>query len=56
VAFERRRCKPDGYGLFTRCGNGYGFLLEFDRGTESARKYAAKFRAYYRQVTQVRDL
>jgi hypothetical protein len=26
----------------------YGFLLEYDRGTESARKYAAKFGAYYR--------
>ncbi len=47
AACERRRCKPDGYGLYTRNGVGYGFLLEYDRGTESARKYAAKFRAYY---------
>jgi Replication-relaxation len=47
AACERRRCKPDGYGLYTRHGVGYGFLLEYDRGTESARKYAAKFRAYY---------
>ena len=48
AACERQRCKPDGYGLYTRDGVGYGFLLEYDRGTESARKYAAKFRAYYR--------
>jgi Replication-relaxation len=48
AACERRRCKPDGYGLYTRNGVGFGFLLEYDRGTESARKYAAKFRAYYR--------
>jgi hypothetical protein len=26
----------------------HGFFLEYDRGTEPARKYAAKFRAYYR--------
>jgi len=48
AACERQWCKPDGYGLYTREGVGYGFLLEFDRGTESARKYAAKFGAYYR--------
>jgi hypothetical protein len=48
AACERARCKPDGYGLYTRGGVGYGFLLEYDRGTESTRKYAAKFRAYYR--------
>ncbi|MBV9579194.1 MAG: replication-relaxation family protein [Chloroflexi bacterium] len=45
---ERRHCKPDGYGLFSHNGTDYGFLLEQDRGTESARKYASKFRAYYR--------
>jgi Replication-relaxation len=48
AACERRHCKPDGYGSFVRNGVAYGFLLEYDRGTESARKYAAKFRAYYR--------
>ena len=48
AACERRQCKPDGYGSFVRSGVAYGFLLEYDRGTESARKYAAKFRAYYR--------
>jgi hypothetical protein len=48
AACERRRCKPDGYGLHRREGVRYGFLLEYDRGTESAGKYAAKFRAYYR--------
>lgn len=47
AACERRRCKPDGYGRYRRNGVGYGFLLEYDRGTEPPRKYAAKFRAYY---------
>jgi protein involved in plasmid replication-relaxation len=31
-----------------REGARYGFFLEYDRGTETAGKYAAKFRAYYR--------
>jgi hypothetical protein len=44
---ERRRCKPDGYGAYVRNEVVYGFLLEYDRATESTRKYAAKFRAYY---------
>jgi hypothetical protein len=30
-----------------RAGVPHGFFLEYDRGTEPARKYAAKFRAYY---------
>jgi hypothetical protein len=47
AACERLRCKPDGYGCYVRNGVSYGFFLEYDRGTESARKYAAKFRAYY---------
>jgi hypothetical protein len=47
AACERRRCKPDGYGSFVRNEVAYGFLLEYDRGTESARNYVAKFRAYY---------
>src|SRR5207253_7298735 len=48
AACERRHCKPDGYGSYMRDGAAYGFFLEYDRGTESARKYAAKFHAYYR--------
>jgi hypothetical protein len=48
AACERRRCKPDGYGCYRRSGVGYGFLLEYDRGTEPGRRYAAKFGAYYR--------
>jgi hypothetical protein len=47
AACERRHCKPDGYGSYLRNEVGYGFLLEYDRGTERARKYAAKLRAYY---------
>jgi hypothetical protein len=27
AAHERRRCRPDGYGLYWRAGRGYGFLL-----------------------------
>jgi hypothetical protein len=47
-ACKRQRCKHDRNGMYTRNGVGYGFLLEYDRATESVRKYAAKFRAYYR--------
>ena len=47
AACERRCCKPDGYGSFVRSAVTYGFFLEYERGTESARNYAAKFRAYY---------
>jgi hypothetical protein len=43
AACERRHCKPDGYGSYRRNEVGYGFLLEYDRGTERARKYAANF-------------
>jgi hypothetical protein len=28
---ERQRCKPDGHGLYTRDGVGYGFLIEYGR-------------------------
>ena len=41
AACEWRLCKPDGYGCYQRNGIAYGFLVEYDRGTESARKYAA---------------
>lgn len=47
VACERRRCKPDGYGRYRRGATSYGFLLEYDRGTERAWKYLAKFTAYF---------
>ena len=48
AACERGRCKPDGYGCYVRHGLKYGLFLEYDRGTESRRQYAGKFRAYYR--------
>jgi hypothetical protein len=48
AACERKYCKPDGYGCYVRNGVAHGFFLEYDRGTESTRTYAAKFRAYYR--------
>jgi hypothetical protein len=47
AACERRLCKPDGYGLYRRNGDFYGFFVEYDRGTESARQYRCKFTAYY---------
>ena len=46
-ACERRYCKPDGYGCYVRDGQRHEFFLEYDRGTEPARNYAAKLRAYY---------
>jgi hypothetical protein len=48
AAAWRHDCKPDGYGCYVRDGGAHGFFLEYDRGTESGRRYAAKFRAYYR--------
>lgn len=48
AACERHDCKPDGYGCYVRDGVAHGFFLEYDRGTERGRRYAAKFRAYYR--------
>jgi hypothetical protein len=45
---ERRRCKPDGFGRYRRRDITVGFFLEYDRGTERAAAYAAKFDAYYR--------
>ncbi len=47
AACERKHCKPDGYGCYVRRGVAHRFFLEYDRGTEGARKYAAKLRAYY---------
>jgi hypothetical protein len=46
AACERRYCKPDGYGCFRRGNLRYGFLLEYDRGTERAAQYRAKLMAY----------
>jgi hypothetical protein len=48
AACERGHCKPDGYGCYVRDGVKHGFFLEYDRGTESARKYSSKLHAYYR--------
>ena len=42
AACERKYCKPDGYGCYVRNGVAHGFFLEYDRGTESTRTYAAK--------------
>jgi hypothetical protein len=47
AACARGRVRPDGYGLYRHAGRRYGFFLEYDRGTMSARDYRAKFAAYY---------
>lgn len=40
--------RPDGYGCYRRHVSRFGFFLEFDRGTEKSREYAAKLETYYR--------
>ena len=47
AACSRGHLRPDGYGLYRHAGQLYGFFLEYDRGTMSARDYLAKFAAYY---------
>jgi hypothetical protein len=44
---SRRHLRPDGYGIYRHDGHLYGFFLEYDRGTMSARDYRQKFDAYY---------
>jgi len=48
AACAHGRFRPDGYGCYRREGARFGFFLEFDRGTEKAREYAAKLDAYCR--------
>lgn len=47
AACSRRRVRPDGYAMIRLGGRLYGFFLEYDRGTMSARDYAKKWAAYY---------
>ncbi len=47
AACARRNCKPDGYGVYRRGGARFGFIVEFDRGTERLDEYTAKFEPYY---------
>lgn len=47
TASSHRHVRPDGYGLYRHMGRLYGFFLEYDRGTMSARDYRAKFAGYY---------
>jgi hypothetical protein len=44
---SRRHVRPDGYGVYRHDGRLYGFFLEYDRGTMSARDYREKFAAYH---------
>jgi hypothetical protein len=48
AACARGRFRPDGYGCYRRGAWRFGFFLEYDRGTEKAREYAAKLESYYR--------
>jgi hypothetical protein len=48
VAASRGRFRPDGFGVYRRDRARYGFFLEYDRGTERRREYAAKLETYYR--------
>lgn len=43
----RRPVRPAGYGLYRHAGQLYGFFLEYDRGTMSARDYREKFSTYH---------
>jgi hypothetical protein len=47
AACSRRHVRPDGYGIYRHAGQLYGFFLEYDRGTMSARDYRKKFAAYH---------
>jgi len=47
AACARGRFRPDGYGCYRRESSRFGLILEFDRGTEKPREYAAKLATYY---------
>jgi Replication-relaxation len=47
AACATRHCRPDGYGVYRRGAARFGFMVEFDRGTERLDEYVAKFDAYY---------
>jgi len=51
AACSRRHLRPDGYGIYRRESRLYGFFLEYDRGTMSARDYLQKFAAYFEYLT-----
>jgi hypothetical protein len=44
----RGTMRPDGYAMIDYGSHSFGFFLEYDRGTESARDYRKKFSTYYR--------
>ena len=51
AACSRRHLRPDGYGIYRQGGQLYGFFLEYDQGTMSARDYLQKFAAYFEYLT-----
>jgi hypothetical protein len=48
AACARGHLRPDGYGLYRQTGQLYGFLLEYDGGTEGPAQLRRKFERYYR--------
>jgi hypothetical protein len=48
AACARGALRPDGYVMIDDGTDSFGFFLEYDRGTESARDYRRKLSAYYR--------
>ena len=46
-ASTRRWPRPDGYGSYRHDGQTYGFVLEYDRGTEKPRQLRRKFASYF---------
>ncbi len=47
AASARGALRPDWYAVVDHGQTSFGFFLEYDRGTESARDYRRKFAAYY---------
>jgi hypothetical protein len=47
AASARGALRPDWYAVVDHGQKSFGFFLEYDRGTESARDYRRKFAAYY---------
>ena len=54
AACARRHVRPDGYGIYRRRGEMYGFFLEYDRGTMSAADLREKFAAYHEYLASRR--
>jgi len=47
--------KPDGYGVWTEAGTEVAFFLEYDRGTETHERLAAKLDGYATMASASKD-